>query len=257
MTPPNKKKRRIRAKITSANIQNFIPMVHMIAQRIKSYSTLPEGMGYDDMVSVGLLGVRRAHELYDPTKGKLSTYVGVHVFGAIRHEIRKQSWMSGWIYAIMSKRKHIHSTILAAHCGPPMQQEELERATAKILGIDFKRYRRALARVDNRKLYSLDYEYSQDGEDTPPLRERIEDETTIDPLDAMIAQEQREQRERVMDSMDKRAVEVLMLRYYHHKTLRATGELMGLSPERIRQIEERAKKTMRIRIERDNILNGG
>jgi RNA polymerase sigma factor (sigma-70 family) len=64
-------------------------LVHMIAQKFKFY-----GVAYDDLVQEGMLGLLRATELFDPTRGiKFSTYatywvrakIGRHIADVRRH----------------------------------------------------------------------------------------------------------------------------------------------------------------------------
>lgn len=63
-------------------IVNNMGLVNMIARR---YFNSKDGMQFDDLLQAGAIGLIRAIDLFDPNKGKLSTYAAIW----IQHEIFK------------------------------------------------------------------------------------------------------------------------------------------------------------------------
>lgn len=81
------------------------------------------------------------------------------------------------------------------------------------------------------------------------LGEVLPDETIPQPLDVVINHEVEEQIRGVLNGLDERKSHVLRLRFgigtHDGKTLKEIGRELGISPERVRQIEARALEQLR------------
>jgi RNA polymerase sigma factor (sigma-70 family) len=58
---------------------------------------LPPGMGSDDLISVGTLGLIAAVDNHDPEKGRLGIYASHRIQGAMRDAIRKLTGRAGGV----------------------------------------------------------------------------------------------------------------------------------------------------------------
>ena len=73
-------------------ITDFVPIVNTIARRLEIYAS--SSYGFEDLVSVGLMGLLDAIEKFQPGKGAIfKTYAWHRIRGAILDEIRALDWV--------------------------------------------------------------------------------------------------------------------------------------------------------------------
>ena len=89
---------------------------------------------------------------------------------------------------------------------------------------------------------------SQGPETTLGLSELLQDDHTPMPDEALFDEQEKTAIHRLLDSIDEREATVLRMRYglggAEPKTLKEIGEILGLTRERVRQIENEALKKL-------------
>jgi len=75
-------------------VEEHTPFVKFIARR--EFKRLPQGaVSFDDLVSVGMMGLLDAVEKYDVSKGaSFKTYAEFRIRGAMLDELRSMDWLS-------------------------------------------------------------------------------------------------------------------------------------------------------------------
>lgn len=205
------------------------------------------GMELMDLIEEGNLGLMQAIEKFDAQKGyRFSTYAIYWIEQYIRKYIEEQSgsikipshawgnlkkWFRAW-----NELKEVNGR------DPSLREmaEELNLSARQVKSI--MDTLNAAKGVDS--LTSLVRE-----EDEMTLEEVISDDGKGNPHDAFLANESQTRLKQSLDDLDERDRNVIVLRYglddNNPKTLGEVADLMGLSRERVRQIEERAIRTLR------------
>ena len=201
---------------------------------------LNKGLEYEDLISEGYLGLMKALDHFDVSKGyhfisyavwwiSQSIMKAIVDFGRpIRLPVNKDAELTEIKRACHSVNPH----------GKKSEEEELEEVALK-LGMT-KHHIREMLNI-SQEMISLDSPIS--GDSDTALVDTVS-AGTFTPEDAAIDASLKTEIDKAFVGLDKKSVEVLNMRYglngQGERTLKEVGEKMNLSRERVRQIEKHA-----------------
>ncbi len=213
---------------------------------VVSYTKRYRGMGlsFIDLIHEGNLGLIEAAKRFDPDRNvKFISYAVWWIRQAIFHALAEHTRvfrlppkMSGQVSRLGSARDR-----LAAELGRAPTNEELAKETAlSITAVE------DLLRIAGEDL-SLSSAVGQDG--SLELGDTLEQEMIPAAEGELIRSSFEEQIRKIVEELDEKEREVIRMRFglegEEPRTLQEIGEALGLSRERIRQIESKAKEKLR------------
>ncbi len=216
--------------------------LRLVVNIARSYTG--KGLGLQDLIEEGNLGLLRAVEGFDPGMNtRFSTYASYWIKQSIKRALvntAKTIRIPAYMVELLAKWRRAMSK-LQEELGRAPTQEEVARSLnlpKKKLAIIKKAIRVYNSTPQNDQAesgWSLD-EMLMDGHTKTPDTEMVE----ADDLHHVLA---------LLGKMDKREATVLRMRFgldnEEPKTLKEIGECLGLTRERVRQIESEALSTLR------------
>lgn len=230
---------------------------HMIKANLRlvvkiAYDYSNFGLPVLDLISEGNIGLIKAVERFDPTKGgKLGTYASWWIKQSIKRALANQS-------KTIRLPVHMVDKIAKMRREINRMQEELGREPtneeiAHNLGISVSKVAH-LKSVSVRPT-SLDAPVG-DGEETE-LGELVGDEKAINPLDTLSNKSQINDVQRILNQLDPREAEIIRMRFgldgMAAKTLEEVGNHFNITRERVRQLQFTALKKLKKRMAKKEI----
>ena len=224
-----------RNRMISANLRLVVKIAH-------DYNNF--GLPLLDLISEGNIGLIKAVERFDPSKGgKLSTYAAWWIKQAIKRALANQSKTIRLPVHLVDKIAKMRRVI--SRLTEEIDREPTDEEVAYAMGISANRV--AHLKSVSVRPSSLDAPIGEDGDTS--FGDLIGDEMQSTPLENLQQKSMYNDIQSVIELLDQREGEIIRLRFgldgNHPLTLEEVGEKFDITRERVRQIQMIALHKMR------------
>ena len=234
-------KERIEARANQAREQMVRSNLRLVVNIAKNYAN--RGLSLADLIEEGNLGLLRAVEGFDPEQGsRFSTYASWWIKQSIRRALINSVQpihIPAYMVEEIAKWKQASAELEETLGRAPTIEEMAEHMKISERKVRF--IKRAV------KAFSSSVQ-SGGGDAEFTLSEMLRDYKTPAPEQALFSKAEADALQKLLDQIDEREATVLRLRFGLDRrepmTLKQIGEHIGLTRERVRQIEREALKKL-------------
>jgi len=228
---------RIATGDTEARDQMVRANLRLVVNIARGYTG--KGLALQDLIEEGNLGLLRAVEGFDPSMNtRFSTYASYWIKQSIKRALvntAKTIRIPAYMVELLAKWRRATNQLQDEYGRPPTNEE-----VAKFLGLPKKKLSIIKKAI---RVYNSAPQTDQ-SEGGWSIDEMLMDGNTKTPDTEMVESDDLKQVLQLLDKMDPREATVLRMRFglndEEPKTLKEIGESLGLTRERVRQIESEA-----------------
>ena len=227
------------SRIGDEEILQLLPMVRQIARRAVSY--LNPTMSFEDLVSAGTVGLLKAARDFDAShQAEFKTYAFIRIKGAVLDELRRASLLPSGVNRQIRTALEL-SRKIAEQTGKPPADEEL----AEKLGIPVEEIHELFESARAQRFLSLDAL----SEEQPALADLLPAVQTDAPDSLLEKAELVEELAEAIQELDERRVQVIVLYYHEHLTMKQIAEVLEITESRVSQLHASALFSLSARLE--------
>ena len=218
--------------------------LRLVIRIAKEYSN--PGMTLSDLVAEGNLGLVRAVEEFDPDAGvRFSTYASWWIKQSIRRSMINAGQpvhIPAYLVKLISKWRRMWRS-LEGKLGRPPNVAEMGKAM---------KISRKKAEIIEQGLQAVNRSGQMRDDDHHALSEMVRDDRTESPDQAMMDASNMPLVQSLLEKLDGRERKILELRFnldgqtQHRPTYKEIGKIVGLTRERVRQLEKQALATLKV-----------
>lgn len=225
-----------RRKLSEGNLRLVVSLARHYTGR---------GIPLMDLIQEGNMGLMRAAEKYDYTKeNRFSTYAAWWIKEAMQRAIDQQSREIRVPVHVAENMKRVQKT--ARELQQSLGRDATPKEIAEKLGNKTEEEVKDIINYLQSPV-SLETPVGDDGENS--LGDMVEDKSEPTPEEAMNILVRQEEVKELLEKLDDRERQVIRLRYGledgRTHTLEEIGDMLGVTRERVRQIEARAMEKLR------------
>jgi RNA polymerase primary sigma factor len=222
-------------------VEAFLPLIASVARVYRGSPSITRV----ELMQEGVVGLLRALERYDPSLGVpfwgYAAWWVRHAMQQLIAELTRPMVLSDRALRQLSQLKRAHGEYVAEHGREPSGNELADRT-----GLSHAQVGEMLAL--ERVPHSMDEPVQGADGDLGAFGELLADPLTVDAYEQLLDRSEIEQIRALLGSLNDRERMILRARYGlggPEESLRDIGERIGLSGERVRQIEQRALGKLR------------
>jgi RNA polymerase primary sigma factor len=236
-----------RERMINSNLRLVVTIAH-------DYANL--GLPLLDLISEGNIGLTKAVERFDPTKGaKLSTYAAWWIKQAIKRALANQSKTIRIPVHLGDKIAKVRRVSL--QMSDELGREPTDDELAEELGIASEK----LAQLKSVGIRPASLDAPTGDEDSTEFGESVGDEEARSPFELLRDKNLLGEMDGLLDVLDQRERKIILQRFGldggKPKTLEDVGKDFGVTRERIRQLQNIALAKLRHALgKKEDVLNG-
>jgi RNA polymerase sigma factor for flagellar operon FliA len=225
--------------IGNEDILRLLPMVRQIARRVVSYLKPP--LSFEDLVSAGTVGLLKAARDFDAShQAEFKTYAYIRIKGAVLDELRRASLLPSGVHRQIRTALELSRKITEETGTVPTDEQLAEK-----LGVTVAQVYELFESARARRFVSLD---ALDTEQ-PALGDLLTMVQTEAPDRVLEKAEMVEELARAMRELDERRLQIIVLYYHEHLTMKQIAEVLEITESRVSQLHASALFCLSARLE--------